>query len=93
MKYIIEYKLWNKEVPFFVEDNGYFQKDGSFIGISRDDFDCYIPSDIKKLSKMELEERIVSLNIVIRDIEMNEKILSKEEKQELVKTFLEERKI
>jgi hypothetical protein len=24
MKHIIEYKLWNGEVPFFVEDGGYF---------------------------------------------------------------------
>lgn len=54
-RYILKYKLHNGETPWFVEKAGLFERNGWFYGVSRNDNDCYIPSDIIKLTKEQLK--------------------------------------
>ena len=67
-KRIIIYKLvinehGNKSIPGFVSDGGYFIDSGSMIGVSKDDTDIYIPSDIATLSNQQFIDRIVSMSL------------------------------
>jgi len=88
MKYIVKYKLWGKKIPFFIKDGGYFYSNGVLIGITHDDKDCYIPSDIEKIStKTDLENYITSLNIKKIDENNKEISLSNEKKQKLADKY------
>jgi hypothetical protein len=67
MKHIVEYKLWAGQVPYFVEDGGYWLEGSKMIGITKDDSECFIPKmssdggDLKKLTNQELIARVVSI--------------------------------
>ena len=58
MRHFVEYKMWGDETPFFIEDGGHFYKNGTMIGITKDDAYCYIPSDIPILKDQDVINRV-----------------------------------
>lgn len=62
MRYIVKYKLHGKEVPWYIEDGGYLSEDGYHIGITKDDYDCYIPSDLIHLTIEELKDKFIKVD-------------------------------
>ena len=57
-KHILKYKLHGGVVPWYIEVSGLLAFDGWFYGISKDDSDCYIPSDVQKVTKAELKTEL-----------------------------------
>ena len=90
MKNIIEYKLHDGHVPYFVGDGGYFIIGKKFIGVSIDDTNSYIPKsadaggDLVYLTNQNLIDRVVS--IAMNDMDGNE--LTAEQKTEIANNWL-----
>ena len=85
MKHIIKYKLHGSTVPYFVEDGGFYVQDGWYYGISKDDFDCNIPSDAVKLTEKNMKDLIKAMPMK-KTIEVE---LTEEEKYEQLYTILD----
>lgn len=74
-KYIVEYKLWDGKVPYFIEDGGYFPLNEKLIGITKDYDSCYIPKmktwecDLLDFDRATLKARLDTMSL--KDIEGN----------------------
>ena len=68
MKYIVEYKLHAGQIPYFIEDGGYFPIGSKLIGITKDSSDCFIPKlasdggDLVALTNQQLIDRAASFS-------------------------------
>jgi len=64
-KRIIEFKLWNGKVPYFVEDMIHGLKDGNnYYGISHDDDVSHLPSDITTINRAAFISQLKLFDIV-----------------------------
>ena len=64
MKKIIEYKLWNGQIPYFVEAPlGGVYNGGKRYGVSRDTAESYLPDTVSVLSAEELAVIVQANNL------------------------------
>lgn len=82
MKHIVEYKMHGDNIPFFIEDGGYFpSENGKMIGLTRCDTCCYVPSSTELVTfstKQSFIDYIVAQNIAT---------LTTEEKTQMASDF------
>jgi hypothetical protein len=61
-KKIVEYKLnADGTTPIWVESGGHFENGFNFIGITVDEDEFYVPSDVAEINPSALEARIKNL--------------------------------
>ena len=71
MKKLIEYKLWDGSIPYFVDAVlGGIYNNGKCYGLSKDTTNCYLPDTVRVLTKSELLQ-IVLLNDIIKSADEN----------------------
>lgn len=59
MKHIVEYKLHGGQIPYFIQDGGYFnQNNGKLIGLTKDDVNCYVPPTTELVTFANLNDFI-----------------------------------
>ena len=59
-KHILKYKNHGKDIPWFISEPGLFIINSWYYGISKEDTDCYIPSDIAKIPLAQLEALVLT---------------------------------
>lgn len=84
---MIKYKLHGDETPYFVEDGGYFDKDGYIVGISKDDIHCDIPPHIEKLKKKDVESFIDLLDFTEINGDITKEEFKANNKKKIKKIF------
>lgn len=73
MKHVVEYKLHGGEIPYFIEDGGYFYNNGKLIGLTRDDVNCYIPPSTGLVTFASLNDFITHiLTLSITGLDKNQ---------------------
>jgi len=94
MRYIVEYKLHNGAIPYFISDGGYWPVNNKLIGITIDDSESYIPKftteggDLASLSNQDLINKVVSINLSDPRTEQEYTI---EEKTNIAEQWLKEK--
>ena len=69
MKYIVEYKLHNGSIPYFIDDGGYYPIDKKMVGVTKDSDDCFIPKfvseggELVQVSNQDFINRVVGMDL------------------------------
>jgi len=93
MKYLVQYKMWGNEIPYFIDDAGYWAIDSKYIGITKDSTNCYIPKlasesgDLIDFSNQDFIDYLVAMDL------KNEagEVLSEQEKTAIAEAWLTEK--
>lgn len=102
----IEYQLHAGNIPYFVEDGGYFtiQKEDSedaeikynlLLGVSKPVQDCYLPDTVSVMTEAEVVARIVAMPLMkgVEDTPGEEEVaMTDEEKTTLANDFIAAKK-
>lgn len=95
MKHVVEYKLHGGNIPYFIEDGGYFADGGKLIGLTKDDEYCYVPPDTELVTfhtKLALQDHIANLPLAsINPDEGSKTLLSESDKRALAGSWWDER--
>ena len=70
MKHVVQYKMHGDQIPYFIEDPGYFPNNGTLIGLTKDDAACYVPPSTTLVTYATLGDfvtYVVSIGLLNKD--------------------------
>lgn len=82
-KHILKYKLHGGSIPWYISEPGILVIGEWFVGVSKDDTECYIPSEIEKITKAGIKNLMTNVDFKIG------KTFSKQEKDEYIDKVFE----
>lgn len=96
MKRLVEFKLHNGKLPYFIEERLPYLNGPSYIGITFDDKDCYVPKTLIDVTEEDLTKRVKDLNMEsdsseIQDDKKPKKYHSDKEKQKMAEDWINQK--
>jgi hypothetical protein len=82
--------LHGPQVPYFIEDGGYFSNNGRLIGLTRDDASCHVPPSTE-LVTITTKEEFATYVIALTLSTPLEGVLSTEQKTALANSWWDAR--
>ena len=95
MIYIVEYKMHNGKIPYFIADGGYFPSNGRYIGFTHDSYECYIPrfvadgGDLVEITEQDFEDRFI---LDYGQDPLDNTTIPEETKRQKAKDFIKDKK-
>ena len=93
MKRLVEFKLHNGKLPYFIEERLPYLNGPRYIGITFDDKDCYVPKTLIDVTETDLTDRVKALTLEsdssdIQDDKKPKKYHDDKEKQKMAKDWI-----
>lgn len=90
MKHVVEYKLHAGQIPYFIEDGGYFFNNWKLIGVTRDDVACYVPPS-SELVTFDTKADFIAHIITLTMYNFQNEALTDEEKTQIASDWWDAR--